>query len=129
MISINGLHHIGIICRDIEKSKIFYTKKLGLKVLKQTFRKETNSVKLDLALNGIYSFGLFSFPNSPQRITRPEATGLRHIAFEVENISNSTLILKEKSIFYESLRIDNLTNRQFTFIFDANNLPIELYEQ
>lgn len=128
MIPIKSLHHIAIICSDYEKSKYFYTKILGFKIVQEIYRKERQSYKLDLALNGIYLIELFSFPNPTGRPSRPEATGLRHIAFGVKNIESSIAILKEENIIAEPLRIDEFSNKKFTFFNDPDNLPIELYE-
>lgn len=94
---IERLHHIAIICSDYEKSKHFYTEILDLKIENEVYRKERNSYKLDLSLNGQYLIELFSFPNPPQRPTRPEATGLRHISFGVRDIENEIEFLKSKN--------------------------------
>jgi glyoxylase I family protein len=127
-VKIERLHHIAIICSDYEKSKRFYTEILGLKIENEIFRAERNSDKLDLSLNGQYLIELFSFSNPPQRHTRPEATGLRHIAFGVNNIENEIEFLNSKNIVTEQIRIDEVTNRKFTFFNDPDNLPIEIYE-
>ena len=82
-----------------------------------------------MSLNDTYLIELFSFPNPPERNTRPESRGLRHIAFEVDNIEESTLLLKNKNIQSEPIRIDEITNKKFTFFTDPDNLPIELYEK
>jgi glyoxylase I family protein len=126
---LNRIHHTAILCSDYEKSKAFYTNVLGLKVIKETFRQERQSYKLDLSLNGEYVIELFSFPDPPQRISRPEATGLRHIAFEVDDISIVVEALKKSNIIAEPIRIDEITGKHFTFIFDPDNLPVELYEK
>jgi glyoxylase I family protein len=126
---LNRIHHISIICSDYEKSKAFYIDILGLKIIRETFRQERQSYKLDLSLSGEYLIELFSFPNPQQRLSRPEATGLRHLAFEVDNLSNAIEILKKSNITVEQVRIDETTNKHFTFIFDPDNLPIELYEK
>ena len=128
MITIKRLHHIAIICKDYEKSKKFYTEILGFKIEREIYRAERQSYKLDLSLNGNYLIELFSFPNPPQRLSRPEATGLRHIAFEVENIEDCVKILTANRIESEPIRIDEFTNKRFTFLNDPDNLPIELYE-
>ncbi len=128
MLQLQSLHHIAIVCSDIEKSKHFYTQILGFKIEHEIYRTERDSWKIDLSLNGNYVIELFSFPNSPKRASRPEACGLRHIAFAVENIEVTLKLLKEKNIFFEPIRIDEFTNKKFTFIFDSDNLPIELYE-
>ncbi len=125
---IERLHHIAIICSDYEKSKLFYTEILGFKIDSEVYRKERNSYKLDLSLNRQYLIDLFSFPNPPQRQTRPEATGLRHISFGVKDIENAIEFLKSKSITAEQIRIDEFTNKKFTFFNDPDNLPIEIYE-
>ena len=125
---IQSLHHIAIICSDYEKSKRFYTEILGFKVKNEVYREERQSFKLDLSLNGHYLIELFSFPNPPNRLSRPESTGLRHIAFGVNNIEESCLFLKDNQIDTEDIRIDEYTGRKFTFFSDPDNLPIELYE-
>ena len=126
---LNKIHHIAIICTDYEVSKKFYTEILGFEIIKETYRKERESYKLDLALNGEYIIELFSFPNPPKRLTRPEATGLRHLAFEVENIDEVITYLIRHSIDVEPIRIDEITNKRFTFIADPDDLPIEFYEK
>lgn len=123
------IHHIAIICSDYEKSKMFYTTTLGLQILEETWRAERQSYKLDLALHGNYVIELFSFPSPPQRPSRPEAAGLRHLAFEVENLPNVIMMLHNQGVIAEPIRIDEITGKQFTFIVDPDNLPIELYEQ
>ncbi len=125
---IQSLHHIAIICSDYEKSKRFYTEILGFQVKNEVYREERQSFKLDLSLNGHYLIELFSFPNPPNRLSRPESTGLRHIAFGVNNIEASCLFLKDNQIDTEDIRIDEYTGRKFTFFSDPDNLPIELYE-
>ncbi len=125
---IERLHHIAIICSNYETSKQFYTEILGFKIDNEFYRAERNSYKLDLSLNGQYLIELFSFPNPPQRPTRPEATGLRHISFGVKDIENAMEFLKSKNITTEQIRIDEFTNRKFTFFNDPDNLPIEIYE-
>ena len=128
MLSLQRLHHIAIICSDYEKSKHFYTSILGFKIVQEIYREERQSYKLDLSLNGNYLIELFSFPNSPGRPSRPEATGLRHIAFGVENIERSMALLNDHGIEAEALRMDEFTQKKFTFFSDPDHLPIELYE-
>lgn len=122
------IHHIAIICSDYEVSKRFYTEILGLEIIREVFRKERNSYKLDLSLDGNYIIELFSFPNPPERISRPEATGLRHLAFEVENLEEFIKELNSKKIETEPVRTDEFTGKRFTFLSDPDNLPVELYE-
>jgi glyoxylase I family protein len=125
---IEHLHHIAIICSDYERSKHFYTEILGFKIDNEVYRQERSSYKLDLSLNGQYLIELFSFPDPPQRPTRPEATGLRHIAFGVKDIEKSIEFLISKNITVEPIRIDEYTDKKFTFFTDPDNLPIEIYE-
>ena len=125
---LKGIHHIAIICSDYPVSKKFYTEILGFKIEREVYRKERNSYKLDLSLNGIYAIELFSFPVVPGRLSRPEAAGLRHLAFKVSDLDKALEHLKEKKINFEPIRIDEYTHKKFTFLFDPDNLPIELYE-
>lgn len=129
MIFINKVHHIAIICSDYQKSKTFYTDVLGLTIVREIYREERESYKLDLALNGIYIIELFSFPNPLQRPSRPEAAGLRHLAFEVNDIDQTIDFLSSKNIESETIRLDLTTNKRFTFIADPDNLPVEFYEK
>ena len=129
MIKINRLHHIAVICKDYEKSKQFYINHLGFEIAEEIYREDRQSYKLDLVLNGQYLIELFSFPNPPERLTRPEATGLRHIAFEVDHLEGSIQTLKAKGVLVEPVRIDEFTGKPFTFLFDPDYLPIELYEK
>lgn len=127
--NLRSVHHIAIICSNYEVSKRFYTEILGLEIIREVFREERNSYKLDLALNGNYSIELFSFPNPPKRISRPEAAGLRHLAFEVENLEEAIEKLHSKNIETESIRVDEFTGKRFTFFSDPDGLPLELYEK
>lgn len=129
MLNIKKIHHVAIIASDYEKSKYFYTEILGFKILKETYRAKRDSYKLDLMIDGEYQIELFSFANPPKRLTNPEATGLRHLAFEVENIEASVKYLKEKNIEVEPVRVDEITNKKFTFFKDPDDLPLELYEK
>jgi glyoxylase I family protein len=125
---LKGVHHIAIICSNYEVSKQFYIEKLGLEVIQEVYREDRDSYKLDLALNGEYVIELFSFPNPPKRVSRPEACGLRHLAFAVDDVENSVKILTAKGINCEEIRVDPLTGKKFTFFPDPDGLPIELYE-
>jgi glyoxylase I family protein len=122
------IHHIAIICSDYEKSKDFYVNKLGFEILAEVYRKERDSYKLDLALNGNYVVELFSFPNPPARPSRPEACGLRHLAFAVEDVEKAKTDLEAKGIISEPIRIDEFTGKKFTFFEDPDALPLEIYE-
>ena len=126
---INKIHHIAIICSNYEVSKKFYTEILGLSIIRETYRKERNSYKLDLALNGNYIIELFSFPNPPKRPTRPEAVGLRHLALEIDDLEKMIVWLINHKIEVEPVRIDEITNKRYTFIADPDGLPIEFCER
>ncbi len=123
-----AVHHIAIICSDYQKSKHFYTKVLGFEVIREVYRKERASYKLDLALNGNFIIELFSFSKPPERVSRPEANGLRHLAFSVENIALAIKNLNQQNIKTEPIRIDEFTGKRFTFFEDPDRLPLEIYE-
>lgn len=122
------IHHIAIICSDYDRSKKFYTDILGFKILAEVYRAERKSYKLDLAINDLYQIELFSFENPPSRISKPEACGLRHIAFEVDDVVAMKQQLEVKGVVCEPIRIDEFTDKQFTFFSDPDNLPIEIYQ-
>ncbi|SHM53517.1 SMU1112c/YaeR family gloxylase I-like metalloprotein [Gracilibacillus kekensis] len=124
-----GVHHIAIICSDYQEAKDFYLNKLGFTFVQETYRKERDSYKLDLALNNEYVIELFSFPVSPPRPNFPEAQGLRHLAFTVEDIDETIKELALKGIETEGVRIDPTTKKRFTFFQDPDQLPIEIYEK
>ena len=125
----NRIHHVAIICSDYEQSKNFYVNKLGFSIIHEAYRADRNSYKLDLAVNGQFQIELFSFPNPPLRPTRPEACGLRHLAFEVDNVDEAVDKLKKKGIETEEVRIDPITKKKFTFFQDPDGLPLEIYEK
>ncbi|MCF3112093.1 VOC family protein [Niabella sp. CC-SYL272] len=129
MLDLKKIHHIAIICSDYTRSKKFYTEILGFTILQEVYRSERDSYKLDLALNDQYLIELFSFPDPPARLTNPEATGLRHLAFEVANVEAAIRQLQESDIEVEAFRVDEYTGKKFTFFRDPDGLPIELYEQ
>lgn len=122
------VHHIAIICSDYEVSKEFYTSILEFKIIREVFRVERNSYKLDLMVGDQYQIELFSFPNPPSRVSRPEACGLRHLAFEVDNIEEVVKKLEGKGIKIEPIRVDPHTDKKFTFFADPDDLPLEIYE-
>jgi len=126
---LNKIHHVAIICSDYQKSKQFYVDILGLKVVEETYRHDRDSYKLDLAIADDYQIELFSFKNPPERPSYPEARGLRHLAFEVDDIHASVQELVAKGIAVEDIRIDPVTNKQFTFFADPDGLPLEIYEK
>lgn len=123
------IHHTAILCSDYKKSKHFYVDVLGFSVIKETYRKERDSYKLDLRVGAEDQIELFSFPNPPRRVTNPEACGLRHLAFEVDNIDEKFAELKAKGLNPEDIRLDEITGKRFTFFRDPDDLPLEIYEQ
>ena len=124
----NKVHHISISCSGSRRSRDFYAHVLGLLVLAEHYREERRSYKTDLALGDDYVIELFSFPSPPSRLTRPEAVGLRHLAFEVDNIDESVRELDALGINHETVRTDEYTSKRFLFFQDPDGLPIELYE-
>ncbi|WP_203289169.1 VOC family protein [Metabacillus sp. cB07] len=126
--NIKKVHHIAIICTDYEVSKDFYVNKLGFGILNEAYRAERDSYKLDLAVCDHTQIELFSFPSPPERPSRPEAAGLRHLAFSVKNIDDAVAELNALGIETEPIRVDEFTDRKFTFFQDPDGLPLELYE-
>jgi glyoxylase I family protein len=126
---LKSIHHAAIICSDYNKSKNFYVSILGLEVIAENYREERNSFKLDLKLPNGGQIELFSFPDSPDRPSFPEALGLRHLAFNVESVEAVKTYLLSQGVDVEPIRVDEYTNRKFTFFSDPDGLPLELYEQ
>lgn len=122
------IHHVAIICTDYKVSKNFYVNILGLTVVQEVYRAERKSYKLDLSVNGLYQIELFSFENPPERPSRPEATGLRHLAFEVDDVAAAAAALNAKGVTTEELRVDEYTGKKFTFFTDPDGLPLEIYQ-
>ncbi|MCF6442876.1 VOC family protein [Pseudoalteromonas luteoviolacea] len=125
---LKGIHHIAIICTDYAVSKAFYTEVLGCKVLAENYREQRDSYKLDLVLPDARQIELFSFPSPPKRPSRPEAAGLRHLAFQVEDIDAVIAHLHAHNVLTEPVRVDEYTHQRFTFFQDPDGLPLELYE-
>ena len=125
---INKIHHVAVICSNYQVSKKFYTEILGLKVIREVYREERESYKLDLEI-GDSQIELFSFKNAPERVSYPEARGLRHLALEVDDIEETVRYLEGKGVKCEPIRIDEFTLRKFTFFEDPDKLPLELYEK
>lgn len=123
------IHHAAIICSDYQKSKKFYIEVLGLRIVRESYRKTRNSFKLDLSLPDGSQIELFSFPDPPKRASRPEAQGLRHLAFTVADINEFADYLQSKGVKSEPIRTDEYTNKKYTFFSDPDGLPLEIYEQ
>ncbi|WP_423147239.1 VOC family protein [Rubrolithibacter danxiaensis] len=128
MLQLKRIHHVAIIASNYPKSKKFYTEVLGFEVIREVYREERNSYKLDLKVGDLYQIELFSFPSAPPRLSAPEACGLRHLAFEVTDIREAIIALNQKGIATEVIRTDPFTGKQFTFFADPDGLPLELYE-
>lgn len=127
-IQIKAVHHIAIICSNFSASRDFYTRILGFDARNEYYRENRNSIKCDLFLNNDYVLELFSFPDPPSRPTQPEACGLRHLAFSVCNINSTHQFLLSAGCTPEEIRTDEYTGKQFFFIADPDQLPIEFYE-
>jgi glyoxylase I family protein len=121
------IHHVALICSDYARSKRFYTDVLGLKILQEVYREERDSWKCDLDA-GNAQIELFSFPSPPPRVSRPEACGLRHLAFAVTDIDAEVARLEQCGVSVEAVRCDPYTGKRFTFFADPDGLPLELYE-
>ncbi len=126
---IEGIHHVAIITGDYQASKSFYTQVLGFEIIGETFRQERNSFKLDLSINGRYQLELFSFPDFRERSSFPEARGLRHLAFAVQDIDEAVASLRTKGVAVQDIRVDEITMKRFAFFYDPDGQPLELYEQ
>jgi len=128
MLYLRRIHHVATVVSDYERSKYFYTQILGLKVVNETYRAERDSYKLDLQASNGDQIELFSFPDPPPRPSYPEAAGLRHLAFEVDDVKRAKAKLEQQQITVEAIRTDQITGKRFTFFADPDGLPIELYE-
>lgn len=122
------MHHVAILTDQYEESKRFYTELLGFEIINETYRKERDSFKLDLAINGSYCIELFSFPEYKERNSFPESKGLRHLAFSVDDVAEWIVFLRSQNVEVQDVRIDEITGRKFTFFYDPNRQPLELYE-
>ena len=125
--NLNKIHHVAIITTNYEASKTFYVEKLGFEIIRENYRKQRDDYKLDLKL-GDCELEIFGIKTAPKRPSYPEACGLRHLAFAVDNIENVVTELKEKGIECEPIRLDEFTNKKMTFFFDPDGLPLELHE-
>ncbi|EGQ7647583.1 MULTISPECIES: SMU1112c/YaeR family gloxylase I-like metalloprotein [Vibrio] len=125
----NAIHHVAIICSDYSKAKRFYTEVLGLKVIAENYREARDSYKLDLALPDGSQVELFSFPGAPERPSFPEAQGLRHLAFLVDDVEQVKAYLESNDVEVEPIRIDEFTGKAFTFFQDPDGLPLEIYQK
>lgn len=127
MLGLRGIHHVAIICSDYTRSRRFYSETLGLAIIAEHYRAERDSYKLDLALPDGGQLELFSFPDPPARPSWPEACGLRHLAFAVDDVAAAKAALENQGIAVEAIRCDEYTGKCFTFFNDPDGLPLELY--
>ena len=128
---LNRIHHIAIIVSDFFASKNFYVEKLGFKIIRENYREQRKDWKLDLKLGDgseAIELEIFAEENPPKRVNRPEACGLRHLAFRVDDIEEAVAELAELGITCEPIRYDEYTNKRMTFFFDPDGLPLELHE-
>jgi glyoxylase I family protein len=125
--NLSKIHHIAIIVSDYEKARDFYVNKLGFEVLRENYRKERDDWKLDLKINEQTELEIFAVKNPPKRLSYPEASGLRHLAFFVEDIYESVKELEALGIECEEIRRDEITGKEMTFFKDPDGLPIELH--
>lgn len=125
---LNSVHHIAIIVSDIEKAREFYVEKLGFEVVRENYRKERDDWKLDLRVDGHTELEIFAEKNPPKRVNRPEACGLRHLAFRVKSVEEAVKELTEIGIECEPIRTDSYTGEKMTFFFDPDGLPLEIHE-
>jgi glyoxylase I family protein len=125
---LNGVHHVALICSDYTKSKQFYAQLLGLEVVDENYREARDSWKLDLRAPDGTQLELFSFPAAPIRPSGPEAQGLRHLCFGVDDLEGWISYLEASDIVVEPVRVDPYTGKRFTFFKDPDNLPLELYQ-
>lgn len=125
---LKAIHHVAIICSDYSRSKAFYSQLLQLEIICETYREDRDSYKLDLKLPDNSQIELFSFNGAPQRPSYPEAQGLRHLAFAVDDLALTVDYLQQNGVEVEPIRIDDLTDKAFTFFSDPDGLPLELYQ-
>ena len=126
--NLTKIHHIAIIVSDYEISKDFYVNKLGFSIIRENYRPERRDWKLDLLVNEYTELEIFSEPNPPKRVNRPEACGLRHLAFCVESVEETVKELAALGIVCEPIRSDVYTDKKMTFFHDPDGLPLELHE-
>ena len=127
-IRLSSIHHIAIIVSNYEKAKEFYVNKLGFDIIRENYRPERRDWKLDLRVNESTELEIFAEENPPKRVNRPEACGLRHLAFQVESVEETVKELAKVGIPCESVRTDDYTGKKMTFFFDPDGLPLELHE-
>lgn len=125
---LNTVHHVAIIVSDYPQARAFYVDKLGFEVIRENYRAQRNDWKLDLRVNETTELEIFGMPHPPARVTNPEACGLRHLAFQVDDMEAAVAELESKGIACEPIRMDEFTGKRMTFFRDPDGLPLELHE-
>ena len=120
-------HHIAIISSSWEKAKDFYIDKLGFELTREVYRPAQDDYLRMLQL-GETTLELFIRPDAPQRVNNPEAMGLRHLAFRVEDAEAAASWLNSRGIETEPIREDLVNGGKFTFFKDPDGLPLEIHE-
>ena len=120
-------HHIAIICSDWDKAKDFYIDKLGFELYREVYRPEQDDY-LRMLRKGDTVLELFIRPDAPARVNNPEAMGLRHLAFHVENIEDAVAWLNSRGVASEPIREDKCNGGRYTFFKDPDGLPLEFHE-
>ena len=118
--NLSKIHHIAIIVSDYEVAKEFYVNKLGFSVIRENYRPERKDWKLDLRVNEYTELEIFAEENPPKRVNRPEACGLRHLAFRVESVEQTVKELAKVGIKCEPIRVDDYTGEKMTFFHDPD---------
>ena len=126
--NLSAIHHVAIIVSDYEASKEFYVNKLGFSIIRENYRPERKDWKLDLRLSDSVELEIFAEENPPKRVNRPEACGLRHLAFQGDCVEETVNELAARGIVCEPVRADTYTGKRMTFFFDPDGLPLELHE-
>lgn len=121
------LHHAAIIVSDYQRSRAFYTETLGFPILRENFREDRGDWKLDLQF-GDGELEIFAIPGAPPRPSYPEAQGLRHLAFRVDDVEAAVRKLEARGVPCEPIRRDPYTGGRMTFFRDPDGLPLELHE-
>lgn len=125
---LSRIHHIAIITSDYDKTIDFYVKKLGFNIIRENYRLERKDWKLDLRVNEFTELEIFVESNPPKRVNRPEACGLRHLAFYVDSVEQTVSELEKVGINCEPIRFDDYTGKKMTFFHDPDGLPLEIHE-
>ena len=120
-------HHIAIIASDWDRAREFYVEKLGFQLIREVYR-PANGDYLRMLRQGETTLELFIRPDSPERVNNPEARGLRHLAFHVDDIVPAVQWLNHMGIETEPIREDTVNGGRFTFFKDPDGLPLELHE-